>query len=374
MSQPFSNINPPPVDLSPPPIRTYASKFPGSPEKQAFQRQQYNAKQQSILNNKHGGGVRKRKRKRNYFGGASGSPPNSAPSGWNDPDNPQWHDPDDPPPSYIRIPQSHTGIHQAGPDTANTASLMGNTALINGRAAAQYDSLVQYTPSMGQPLPGGSGTGSAPSSPSPSPSIGGRRRRRTRKKRKRQRPTRRRRRKVRRTRRRRKKRNRCWRRIKGGGRRQEKERARLGVDGVITYSDPGHFARLRAAHQHIKIAPTRKQKYNRWDYMTAKEKRDARKLEDGTMRRIQQQRKQDVDEAKALQNKRRRVAEEASSLVQRKKVQSQLSGNYVFSNGFTRRSKQGKKSKALAIHRRHTKHKKRTRRNKKGGCSSCLLY
>jgi hypothetical protein len=210
MSQPFSNSNPPPVDLNPPPIRTYASQFPGSPEEQAYQRQQYNAKQQSILNNKHSGGRRNRRRKSHGGATATGD---DAP-GWIDPDNPAWHDPDDPPPSWIPIPQSDTGIHQAGPDTANTASLKANTSLIGGRAASQYDSLVQFTPSMGQPLPGGSGTGSASSSPSPS--IGGRRRRRTR--RKKRRPTRRRRHKARKKKRRtRRQRKKSRRRRRRGG-------------------------------------------------------------------------------------------------------------------------------------------------------------
>ena len=30
MANPYSNTNPPPVDFTPPPMQTYASKYPGS--------------------------------------------------------------------------------------------------------------------------------------------------------------------------------------------------------------------------------------------------------------------------------------------------------------------------------------------------------
>jgi len=199
----MSNGNPPPVNLQPPPILTYASKFPGSPEEQAYLRGQHNAKQQTALNAKHAGGGRRhrgtrrrrRRRRRNTLRG--GAPANPDAPGWVDPDNPTWRDPDDPNPSWIPIPQSHTGVHETGPATANTASYNGNQTLLGGRAAAQYDSQVQFTPTMG----------------------GGRRRKRSRQRKRRTRRRRRRRRRKtrhrRRKTRRRKKRNR--RRTKGGG-------------------------------------------------------------------------------------------------------------------------------------------------------------
>jgi hypothetical protein len=117
---PYSNENPPPVDLTAPPLLTYASKFPGSPDEQAYARQQANANAQTDLNQKHAGGRRRRRRRRSLRGG----------------------DPDDPPANHIIVPQTDTGVHVAGPQNANSASLNGNQTLINGRAQAQYDSLV----------------------------------------------------------------------------------------------------------------------------------------------------------------------------------------------------------------------------------------
>ena len=217
----MSNGTPPPVNLQPPPIQTYASDFPGSPEEQAYLRGQHNAKQQTALNFKHAGGTRRRRRRRRrrrsrrsrrktLRGGAT----NPDAPGWVDPDNPTWRDPDDPNPSWIPIPQSQTGVHETGPATANTASFNGNKALLGGRAAAQYDSQVQFTPTMGQ---------------SQVSRGGRRRRRRKRRKTKRHRVKRRTHRRRRRTKRgglrrrhrrktrRRKKRHRRRRRSKGGG-------------------------------------------------------------------------------------------------------------------------------------------------------------
>ena len=193
----MSKCAPPPVNHQPPAIQTYASKFPGSPEEQAYLRGQHNAKQQTALNAKHAGGRRRRRRRRSRRrhsamrgGAASPSPaPSPAPSpdslGWVDPDNPTWVSPDDPHPSWVRIPQSHTGVHEAGPQTANRASILGNKALMNGNTAARYDSCVQFTPTMGQSQSGGRR----------------RRRRKTRRKRRQKRITRRRR-KIRRRRKR----------------------------------------------------------------------------------------------------------------------------------------------------------------------------
>jgi len=150
----MSNGNLPVVNLTPPPIQSFASKHPGSPEEQAYLRGQDKAKQQTALNAKHAGGGRRRRRRRSRGGAASPSPSPDAP-GWVDPDNPSWRDPDDPNPSWIPIPQSHTGVHEAGPETANTASFNGNKALLGGRAQAQFDSHVQFTPTMGQSQSGG---------------------------------------------------------------------------------------------------------------------------------------------------------------------------------------------------------------------------
>ena len=199
----MSNGNLPVVNLTPPPIQTFASKHPGSPEEQAYLRGQDKAKQQTALNAKHAGGGRRRRRRRSRGGAASPSPSPDAP-GWVDPDNPSWRDPDDPNPSWIPIPQSHTGVHEAGPETANTASFNGNKALLGGRAQAQFDGQVQFTPTMGQSQV----------------SRGGRRRRKRRRgRRTRRRKTRRRRRHKTRRRTKRKKRNRHRRRrrTKGGG-------------------------------------------------------------------------------------------------------------------------------------------------------------
>ena len=150
---------PPVVNLQPPPIQTYASDFPGSPEEQAYLRGQHNAKQQTALNTKHAGGRRRRRRRRRNIlrGGAASPSPSPSPDSpkWVDPDNPTWTDPDDPNPSDILIPQSHTGVHETGPATANTASIAGNTALLGGRAQAAYDKNVQFTPTMGQTQSGG---------------------------------------------------------------------------------------------------------------------------------------------------------------------------------------------------------------------------
>ena len=156
----MSNEKPPVVNLNPPPIVTYASDFPGSPEEQAYLRGQHNAKQQTILNNKHAGGRRRRRRRRRNTlrGGAASPSPSPSPDSpkWVDPDNPTWRDPDNPNPSWILIPQSHTGVHETGPATPNRASYAGNQALLGGRAQAAYDSRVQFTPTMGQTQSGGS--------------------------------------------------------------------------------------------------------------------------------------------------------------------------------------------------------------------------
>ena len=159
----MSKCAPPPVNHQPPAIQTYASKFPGSPEDQAYLRGQHNAKQQTALNAKHAGGRRRRRRRRSrrrhyaMRGGAASPSPAPSPDslGWVDPDNPTWVSPDDPHPSWVRIPQSHTGVHEAGPQTANRASILGNKALMNGNTAARYDSCVQFTPTMGQSQSGG---------------------------------------------------------------------------------------------------------------------------------------------------------------------------------------------------------------------------
>ena len=125
---PYSNANPPPVDLEAPPLITYASKFPGSPDEQAYARQQANANAQTDLNQKHAGGRRRRSRRRRNRRRRRGSL--------------KGGDPDDPPANHIVVPQTDTGVHIAGPQNANSSSLNGNQTLINGRAQAQYDSLV----------------------------------------------------------------------------------------------------------------------------------------------------------------------------------------------------------------------------------------
>ena len=173
MTGKYSNTNPPPVDFTPPPMKTYASKYPGSPSQQAFARQQAANKAQSALNQQHGSARRRRRSRRHLRGG----------------------DPDDPPANHIIVPQSQTGVHQTSPTDANTNAKEANQSLINGRAASQYDSLVQFTPSQGQ-------------------KAGRRRRRRTRRKKSKKRRKFRRARTRRRRRRRRKRRRRTRRRKK----------------------------------------------------------------------------------------------------------------------------------------------------------------
>ena len=183
MAPQYSNKNPPPVDLTPPPLETYASKFPGSPEEQSFARIEAMHQKQSALNQQHAG----RRRRRRLRGGS----------------------PDDPPANHIIVPQTHTGIPETSPQNSNTNALQGTKLLINSKAQAQYDSLVQFTPSMTSKT---------------TPKTGGRRRktrkkrhrRKTRKKRHRRKTRRRRRRKKRHRRKTRKKRHRRARR-KGGG-------------------------------------------------------------------------------------------------------------------------------------------------------------
>lgn len=187
---PYSNENPPPVDLTAPPLLTYASKFPGSPDEQAYARQQANANAQTDLNQKHAGGRRRRRRRRRSLRGG---------------------DPDDPPANHIIVPQTDTGVHVAGPQNANSASLNGNQTLINGRAQSQYDSLVPAPVILG-------------SNSNPPPAAGGRRR--TRKKRHRRTKRRRKRKKTRKRRRKRRKRRRRKRRTRKRHRRRTRRRRR----------------------------------------------------------------------------------------------------------------------------------------------------
>ena len=113
-----------------PPIKHYGSIHGGSPEDQAFARIQARNTKQIAMNNAHKGGGRRRRRQ---YGGAATPPP---PAGGIANDE-------------IVVPQSNTGVHVAGPQNGNSASVVGNTTLAKGTMASQYDNEVEFTPTPG---------------------------------------------------------------------------------------------------------------------------------------------------------------------------------------------------------------------------------
>lgn len=146
-----------------PPIKHYGSIHGGSPEDQAFARIQARNAKQIAMNNAHKGGGRRRRRQ---YGGAATPPP---PAGGIANDE-------------IVVPQSNTGVHVAGPQNGNSASVVGNTTLAKGTMAAQYDNEVEFTPTPGyagstQAAKTADAQGETPSPPPKSGQTGGRRHR-----------------------------------------------------------------------------------------------------------------------------------------------------------------------------------------------------
>jgi len=121
--------------FTPPAIKHFQSPHSGSPEDQAFARIQARNAKQIALNNAHKGGGRHRRRRRRRYqrGGAEITPPEAGGTA-ND---------------EIVVPQSNTGVHVAGPENGNSASVVGNTTLAKGTMASQYDSEVEFTPTPG---------------------------------------------------------------------------------------------------------------------------------------------------------------------------------------------------------------------------------
>ena len=117
-----TTTKPPPIPtITPPPIQHYGSIHSGSPEDQSFARIQARNTKQIALNNAHKGGARRRRHQR---GGSTTAP--EAGGTAND---------------EIVVPQSNTGVHVAGPQNSNSASIVGNTTLAKGTSMAftQYD-------------------------------------------------------------------------------------------------------------------------------------------------------------------------------------------------------------------------------------------
>ena len=125
-----TTAKPPPIPtITPPPIQHYGSVHSGSPEDQSFARIQARNTKQIALNNAHKGGARRRRHQR---GGSTTAP--EAGGTAND---------------EIVVPQSNTGVHVAGPQNSNSASVVGNTTLAKGTMASQYDNQVEFTPTSG---------------------------------------------------------------------------------------------------------------------------------------------------------------------------------------------------------------------------------
>jgi len=122
-----ANKQPPIPTITPPPIQHYGSVHGGSPEEQSHARIQARNAKQMTLNNTHKGGGRRRQ-----YGGSTSTP--TAGGTAND---------------EIAVPQSNTGVHVAGPQNANSASVHGNTTLAKGQMASQYDNQVEFTPTSG---------------------------------------------------------------------------------------------------------------------------------------------------------------------------------------------------------------------------------
>jgi len=121
-----ANKQPPIPTITPPPIQHYGSVHGGSPEEQSHARIQARNAKQIALNNTHKGGGRRRQ-----YGGSTPPPAGGTPN------------------DEISVPQSNTGVHVAGPQNGNSASIHGNTTLAKGKMAAQYDNQVEFTPTSG---------------------------------------------------------------------------------------------------------------------------------------------------------------------------------------------------------------------------------